>query len=435
MYRKAMQEIEAWKHHTPRKPLLVHGARQVGKTWLMEEFGRLHFSTVASILMASNPRMRSLFKDNTDARSIISGLEAEAGISIDPQETLIILDEIQEVPDALAALKYLYEQTPQYHIMVAGSLLGVLLNENISFPVGKVDSLYLYPLDFPEFVRAVESEQMATLLLSDNEKLQLAFHEKLNDLLRAYYLIGGMPEVVNNYASNRDFIEARRIQKQIIRDYEHDFGKHVPTSLIPRLHMVFDSIPSQLAKENKKFLYSVLKTGARAKEYELAIAWLADSGILTKVPRVTKVASPLKHYEDLSAFKLFLVDVGLLAAMSEIDPKILMEQNSIIKEFRGALTEQYVLQQMVASGITPYYYSSADSKSELDFVIEQNGRAVPLEVKSATNTKSRSLANYLTKQGIQKAVKFTMNPPRHNEVIQNLPLYTAATIGTVLADQ
>jgi predicted AAA+ superfamily ATPase len=426
MYRKAIEELKAWKRKSGRKPLMIYGARQVGKTWLIKEFGKSEYKDVAYIMMADNPRMQTLFEGNSDAKNIIRGLEAEAGFGFNAKDTLIILDEIQEVPKAISALKYLFEQAPEYHIACAGSLLGVAINKEISFPVGKVASLSIYPMDFYEFVRAVKSDKFAEILSADSTARE-PFHEELNDLLRKYFVIGGMPEVVQYFANNdSNYFDAREIQKQILSDYEHDFGKHAPASIVPRIQMVFNSIPSQLAKENKKFIYGLIKKGARAREYELAIQWLIDAGILRKVPRVNVPRYPLKHYEDLSAFKLFLVDVGLLGAMSNVEPRIVLENNNVFIEYKGAMTEQYVAQQLTSGKRTLYYYSSDDSKSELDFIVEDDGAALPIEVKSADNLASKSLKYLVEKYEIKNAVKYSLLPEKRNDIIKNVPLYLSS---------
>jgi predicted AAA+ superfamily ATPase len=428
MYREVSKKLTQWKAKTNRKPLVIYGARQVGKTWAMKEFGRKNYKQTAYILMSDNPRMKSLFEDNSDANSIISGLEAEAGFSFDAENTLIILDEVQEVPKAVAALKYIYEQTPQYHVMVAGSLLGVTIHADASFPVGKVNSLNIYPLNFYEFVRAVKSKQMASILRNDDSNLLASFHDGFNDLLKQYLVIGGMPEVVKNYAENGDYFDARNTQRQIISDYERDFSKHVPANIIPRLQMVFNSIPSQLAKENKKFLYGVMKTGARAKDYELAIEWLRNAGILRKIVRIKSPKVPLKHYVDLSAFKLFLNDVGLLGAMSNLEPKTILAGNDLFTEYKGALSEQFVAQELLANGHEVYYFSSDNAKSEVDFIIEVDGLPVPIEVKSAENLASKSLTYLVNKYNIKRAVKLSLLPPEHHQVVENLPLYLTSKV-------
>jgi predicted AAA+ superfamily ATPase len=432
MYRKAIKDLVRWKNSKNRKPLMVYGARQVGKTWLLKEFGAQKYAQVAYIMMANNPRMKALFENNSDAASIISGLEIEAGFSFDHEDTLIILDEAQEVPKSISALKYIFEQTPEYHVVVAGSLLGLTVGQDISFPVGKVNSLHIYPLDFEEFLCAVKSRKFAEILDGSDDASQVAFHDELNELLKQYFIIGGMPEVVKSFASNGDYFDARDIQKQIISDYEHDFGKHAPNNIVPRIQMVLSSIPSQLAKENKKFLYGTLKTGARAKDYELAIQWLVDAGILYKVPRVSALKVPLKHYEDLSAFKLFLVDVGLLSAMSGVEPRTILEKNNVFTEYRGAMTEQYVAEQLIATGIYTYYFSSDDTKSEVDFVISNDDSLIPIEVKSSENLASKSLKYLVEKYVVSSAIKFSLLPEKKNPIIHNLPLYSVVKLRKLL---
>ncbi|MDR0888472.1 MAG: DUF4143 domain-containing protein [Coriobacteriales bacterium] len=428
MYRKLIKELERWHDSSKRKPLIVYGARQVGKTWLLQEFGKQNYEKTAYILMSDNKRMQNLFADNNNATSIIAGLETEAGFSFAPQNTLIILDEIQEIPSAISSLKYIYEQCPEYHIAVAGSLLGVTLHSGTSFPVGKVNSLYLYPMSFFEFVQAIKSDTYANTLIGGTSELRQTFHDEYVSLLRQYLFVGGMPEAVQSFATEHDFFAVRDIQREIVDNYERDFSKHAPLNIVPRIQMVFDSVPSQLAKDNKKFIYGVLKKGARAKDYELAIQWLLDAGILHKVQRVNRAKAPLKHYEDLSAFKLFMNDIGLLGALSGLDARSLLEDDALFTEFKGALTEQFVAQQLVSGGATLYYYSSDDAKTEIDFMIEQNGMPIPIEVKATRNLKSKSLSNFIEKFDLSKAYKLSLLPYKENDVIQNLPLYLSETL-------
>ena len=432
MYRKAMSQLLEWKAAKDRKPLILTGARQVGKTWLLEEFGRLHYEKVAYVLMAENPRMQKLFENVSDARALISGLEAELGFSIAPENTLIILDEAQEIPKTITSLKYFCEQAPEYHIAVAGSMLGVALHAGISYPVGKVNSLTLYPMTFSEFVRAVKSEQLAEMLQAPNQApnyaLRSSFHDSFNELLKQYLFIGGMPEVVNSFANMGDYHAARAIQKQILADYERDFSKHAPVNVVPRIRMVWNSLPSQLARENKKFVYGAMRPGARAKDFELAIQWLLDAGIVIKAQRLRKVAAPLKHYEDPSAFKLFLVDVGLLGALSNLESRLLLEGDRFFTEFKGANTEQFVAEQLIAAGLSLYYHTSDDAKTELDFVVEVDGRPIPVEVKSAGNLHSKSLSHFVNKHSIERAIKLSLLEEKRNELILNVPLYLAEYI-------
>jgi len=425
MYREAIKDLENWKNSKTRKPLVLYGARQVGKTWLMQEFGRLSYQRVAYVVMAENPRMTELFNGNSDVSSIISGLEAEVGFGFDSENTLVVLDEIQEVPKAVSALKYIYEQAPEYHFMAAGSLLGLTTMGNISFPVGKVDSMTLFPLTFSEFVRAVKSDKFVQMLEERNSKLLESFHSALNDLLKQYFVVGGMPEAVKNFAEDGDYFKVRNIQGQIVRDYERDFGKHAPTNFLPRIQMVWNSVPSQLARDNKKFLYGALKTGARAKDFELAIEWLASAGLVHKIRRVNAAKVPLKHYEDLSAFKLFMNDIGLLGALSNLEPRIILEKNDIFVEYKGALSEQFVAQQLFSTGVPIYYFSSDDAKTEIDLMVEVGGLPVPIEIKSAENLNSKSLTYFVAKHKISRALKFSLLPEKRTGVIYNEPLYFA----------
>jgi predicted AAA+ superfamily ATPase len=432
MHRDAIAKLDLWKTSPNRKPLIIYGARQVGKTWLAQEFGRLRYDKVAYVLMADNPRMQGLFGGSNNASSLISALEAEVGFGISPDNTLIVLDEIQEIPIALSALKYFFEQTPEYHIIVAGSMLGIATHASASFPVGKVDSLTLHPLKFSEFLRAVKSEQLALLLENRDPSLLAAFHDSLIELLRQYFFIGGMPEAVRIFAEEGNYLKARAIQNQILDDYDRDFSKHAPLSVIPRIRMVWNSIPSQLARENKKFIYGTLKKGARAKEFELAIQWLVDAGLVSQIKRINKPGAPLKYYEDLSAFKLFMVDVGLLGALSRIEPRLVLEANDIITEFKGALTEQFVAQQLLAAGLPLYYYSSDDSKTAVDLVFEAAGQAIPLEVKSAGNLHSKSLTHFVNKHDIKRAIKLSTRTEKHSGPIHNEPLYLAEYSGNLV---
>jgi len=429
-----MSELIKWKTSEGRKPLLVNGARQVGKTWLLQEFGRLHYNKVAYVLMSDNQRMSRLFAGTSDASTLISGLEAEVGFSISPADTLIIMDEIQEVPKALSALKYFNEQLPHYHIAVAGSLLGMALHEGISFPVGKINSLTVFPMTFSEFVRAVKNEQLATILQKSDRVLSSSFHDSFTELLRQYLLIGGMPEAVKSFAQIGDYHQVRAIQKQILMDYERDFSKHAPVAVVPRIRIVWNSLPSQLSRESKKFVYGAMKQGARAKDFELAIQWLIDAGIVFRVQRVGKTGAPLKHYEDLSAFKLFMLDVGLLGALSNLDLHLLLEGDILFTEFKGAYSEQYVAQQLVAAGLPLYYYSSDNSKVEVDFITEIDGLPIPIEVKSASNLGSRSLTHFVGKQGIRRAVKLSLLEEKHNDIIINEPLYRAEHLAHLVRD-
>lgn len=424
MERFAMEQLKKWYSRKNRKPLILKGARQVGKTWLMKEFGRTHFKYTAYVNFDNNKNMANVFEGDYDIARILMAINIETGVKIHPGETLIIFDEIQECPKAIASLKYFYEEAPEYAVIAAGSLLGVAIHKGVSFPVGKVDTLELNPLSFREFLRAIGEEGLAELIDEVNIPLIESFREKYIDWLKKYYFIGGMPEVVSSFVAERDFTEVRRIQRRIIEMYEADFSKHTSTNELPRIRMVWNSIPMQLAKENKKFFFGKIKEGARAKDFEIAIEWLLDCGLIKKVYNVSKPAMPLKAYTEFAAFKLYLLDVGLLAAMSELDAKSILDGNAIFVEFKGALTEQYVLQQLIAdTEFTPYYYSETKSEGEIDFLIQKGTDIVPIEVKAEENLKAKSLRVYCDKFKPQMAIRTSMSNYREQDWMVNVPLY------------
>lgn len=424
MERYAMKQLEEWYNKKNRKPLILKGARQVGKTWLMKEFGKTHFKYTAYVNFDNNKNMANVFESDYDIDRILMAINVETGVKILPEETLIIFDEIQENPKAIASLKYFYEEAPQYTIIAAGSLLGVAIHNGVSFPVGKVDTLELNPLSFREFLLAIGEEGLVKLIEEMNLSLIESFRDKYIDWLKKYYYIGGMPEVVASFASERDFTEVRHLQKKIIEMYEADFSKHTTANELPRIRMVWNSIPMQLAKENKKFFFGKIKEGARAKEFEIAIEWLLDCGLIKKVYNVSKPAMPLKAYTEFSAFKLYLLDVGLLAAMSELDVKSILDGNAIFVEFKGALTEQFVLQQLIANTeYSPYYYSETKSEGEIDFLIQKEGEIVPIEVKAEENLKAKSLRVYCDKFKPKMAIRTSMSNYREQEWMVNVPLY------------
>lgn len=433
MKRFAMQKLLEWKQDPGRLPIIIRGARQVGKTWLMREFGRLHFEKCAYINFDRNKRMEQLFAGDFDVDRILRGLAIESDVTIEPENTLIILDEIQEVPAALQSLKYFSEDDRHsYYILAAGSLLGIAMHQGTSFPVGKVDNMDLYPLSFREFLHATDNVPLCDLLDSQDYEMITAFKDKYIDLLKTYYYVGGMPAAVKAYADTGNLKNVRRIQKRLISDYEQDFSKHAPTAVIPRIQMVWDGIPSQLAKENKKFIYSVLREGARAKDFELAIQWLTDCGLCHKVGRVTKGGIPLKAYRDIPAFKLYLVDVGLLAAMTDLDAKTLLMGNAIFTEFKGALTEQYVCQQLLSELETvPYYWSAEASSGEVDFVLQYGGQVIPLEVKAEENLNAKSLKSFVNTYQLPYGVRTSMSDYRRQEKLVNLPLYAISQLWAV----
>ena len=432
MYRIAIEKLLKWKQSKRRKPLIIEGARQVGKTWLMKEFGRQAYEDTVYINFDSNSRMAELFAPDLDTERLIMGLELYAGRKIDPEKSLLIFDEVQEVPRALTALKYFYENAPQYNIVCAGSLLGIALHQGTSFPVGKVDFLKLYPLSFNEFLRAIGEERFAELLDKRDFQMITSFRQTYIDALKQYYFVGGMPEAVQSFAENKDFNEVREIQRRILAAYEQDFSKHVPNEIVPRLRMLWNSIPSQLAKENKKFIYGLVREGARAKEYETAIMWLCDCGLVHKVSRVNTAGIPLRAYEDLKAFKLFLVDVGLLGCMAGLRQRTLLDGNALFVEFKGALTEQYVCQQLkTIENLDVYYYTNDRGSCEVEFIVDTGERIVPVEVKAEINLKAKSLKTYREKFSPEVAVRTSMADYKKEDWLVNLPLYAIDQIAQI----
>lgn len=434
MYRAAIEELYTWKARQNKKPLIIRGARQVGKTWLMQEFGKQAFPETVYINFDNNQQMRSLFSPDLDIERIITGLELYSGRKINPSTTLLIFDEIQEVPQALTSLKYFQENAPQYNIICAGSLLGVALHPGTSFPVGKVEFLDLYPLSFSEFLAAVGHEEYAQVLQDGDYAMASNFRQLYIDQLKHYYYIGGMPEAVSAYLGSHDFSEARAIQQQVLSAYEQDFSKHAPAAIVPRIRMLWDSIPAQLAKENKKFIYGLLKEGARAKDYEMALLWLTDCGLAHKIHRVTTPKLPLKAYEDLKAFKLFMLDVGLLSCMVGLTQQTLLEGNQLFSEFRGALTEQFVLQQLkTARGYNTYYWTNDRGSAEVDFVIDTGNSIIPLEVKAEQNLKAKSLKAYHQRFKPELSIRTSMADYKDEGWLLNLPLYALNSFLTRLA--
>ncbi len=424
MQRSIIDDLKIWKQKKNRKPLIIQGARQVGKTWVMKNFGEAAYKKYVYINFETNKRLAHLFIENYDVKRILLALEVESGIDITPKDTLIIFDEIQEVQGGLTSLKYFYENAPEYHIVAGGSLLGIALRSQTSFPVGKVDFMYLYPLNYLEYLDAMGEQKLLKLLKSQDWEMIKLFKNKYIELLRQYYYVGGMPEAVQSFVEDRDFARVREIQHFILNAYEQDFSKHAPPEIVPRIRMIWDSIPSQLAKENKKFVYGVIKEGARAKDYELAMLWLKDCGLIYKISRISKAAMPLKAYEDVNAFKLFVVDVGLLAAKGDIDVRTLLEGNAIFEEFKGALTEQYVLQQLKQFKHLPVYYWSAEkSTAEIDFVVQHEGKVVPIEVKAEENLQAKSLKVFIEKHKPESAIRTSMSDFREEEKFVNVPLY------------
>lgn len=427
MERLLMNDLIRWKDKKRRKPLIIHGARQVGKTWIMKEFGRRYYKNIAYINFDNNQRMENTFATDYDLSRILSALKIECGQNIEPEETLIIFDEIQEVPKAMTALKYFCENAPQYHIVAAGSLLGMAMHKGTSFPVGKVDFLHLYPLNFFEFLNAVGESKLAELLSGNDYELINSFAAKTTDWLRKYYYVGGMPEVIEVFLETDDMKEVRLIQNELLLYYENDFSKHAPVDQLPRIQMVWNSIPAQLAKENRKFIYGVIREGARAKDFELAIQWLADYGLIHKSICVSKPGMSLISYMEQSSFKMFMLDVGLLAAKTNLSAKTLLEGNRVFEEFRGALTEQYVAQELVARGIGLYYYSTKNSSGEIDFIVQREDYIIPVEVKTEENLKAQSLKAFCTKYKPEIAIRSSISSYREEEWMRNIPLYMIAS--------
>lgn len=436
MYRDAIEKLEKWKSRKNRKPLIVRGARQVGKTWLMREFGRKNYEKCAYISMDENERMENVFRDAFDIDRILLALEIEAGFKITPEDTLIIFDEVQEIPRALKALKYFCEQAPQYHIMAAGSLLGIALHEGTSFPVGKVDFLDLYPMTFREFLLACGQERFVQLMEQHDYAMMGNFRTELIDYLKYYYYVGGMPEAVQEYVQEKDFRAVREVQNKLLTAYENDLSKHAPAEMVTKIRMLWNSIPTQLAKENKKFVYGLVREGARAREYEVAITWLMDVGLVYKVERVKKPDFPLRAYQDFSAFKLFVLDVGLLGAMSRLNAKVILEGDRMFEEFKGALTEQYVLQQLIVHEENDIFYWSAEKGTgELDFLIQMDDKIVPIEVKAEENLQAKSLRSFVQKYDMKYAVRTSMSDYREQDWMVNYPLYDVGSLNEYMREK
>ena len=397
MDRFALEKLKQWKEKKNRKPLIIRGARQVGKTWLMKEFGRTCFKKVAYVNFDSNARMRQVFEGDINIERLILAISAETGVSIDSQDTLLLFDEVQEVPKALTALKFFCEEAPEYAIVAAGSLLGVAMHKGTSFPVGKVDFMDLYPLSFREFLRALGEKRFVEILDSSDTDMVTMFKSKYMDRLREYYYVGGMPEVVQSYVDSKDFNQVREIQKNLLNYYQQDFSKHAEPALVPRLNLVWNSIPMQLAKKNKKYIYEQVREGARAKDFELAIQWLMDCGLIHKVQRIKKPGLPLKAYLDLDAFKIYLLDIGLLMAMVDL-------------------------------GVEAYYYSAEKSSGEIDFLLQGRSSILPVEVKAEENLRAKSLKAFCEKYHPAYAVRTSMSDYREQDWMTNIPLYNICRI-------
>ncbi len=433
MYRFAMKRLEEWKSSAYRKPMIIEGARQVGKSWLMEEFGDKQYKHTLKVNFDRDEtnsragRLESIFSGDLNPKRLISALELEYAANINPDETLLIFDEVQETPRALTSLKYFSEDAPEYHILAAGSQMGIALHQGTSFPVGKISFLKLHPMNFDEFLYATDRKRFAELLVSGDWQMIGTFKNIYLDALKEYYFIGGMPEVVASFAMKRDFYMARKLQKELLSGYRKDYSKHAPALLNARIQDVLSSIPRHLARENKKFIWSAIRSGARSRDYELAVQWIIDCAQGYKVSHLDQIYAPLKSYIDQETFKFYLHDVGLLGAMCGVDPKSILEENSFIREYRGTLTEQYVLQQLkylaendpMLSG--PAYWTGA--KAEVDFILQMEGTIVPLEVKASYNLKSKSLQAYINKYHPEKAFRASLWDYRVREEFTEIPLY------------
>lgn len=424
MRRSIYKKLQFWRNDNKRKPLIINGARQVGKTWIIKEFGKNEYKNMAYINCDRVVEMKSIFYD-FDINRLLRAFSSITQELIVPGETLIVLDEIQEVPLGITALKYFCEDAPEYHIIVAGSLLGINLHSGTGFPVGKVNELKMYPMTFGEFIDASEKSQFSDILHAHRWEEITSFAPTFVDLLRQYYYVGGMPEVVQAYFERYDFNEVRNIQNRILDDYAQDFAKHIPPNLLSKVNMVWNSIPSQLAKENKKFIYGALKKGARAKNFEDAIDWLIRAGLIYKVVRVQKIEKPLKFYEDFDGFKLFMNDLGLLGAMSDVTAKEVITGDNYFSEYKGAFTEQYVSQELIALGERVYYYSKENSTLEIDFLIQKDA-VHPIEVKAEENVKSKSLRTVYENNPKVIPWRFSMSGYRKQDWMTNIPLYAIA---------
>lgn len=434
MERQILSNLEQWKNSPRRKPLILRGARQVGKTWVMKEFGNRYFKNVAYINFDNNSAMKAVFESDFDIPRIILALSAATGISIKPADTLLIFDEVQEVPRALSSLKYFCENAPEYAVIAAGSQMGVALHNGTNFPVGKVDLMTLYPFSFTEFLLACENEQLVSVLQSADWSLISALKSKLISRMKEYFYVGGMPQAVQTFIDEQDWEKVREVQNTLLEVYAQDFSKHATNTLSTRLKQVWSSLPAQLSKENKKFMYGQVKSGARAKDFELAIQWLSDCGLIHLVHCVSKPGYPLKAYEELDSFKIYMNDIGLLCALGNTDIKTILDDNKFFVEFKGAITEQYVLQQLLScTDFKPFYYSSPNSSGEIDFLIQSEDNIVPIEVKSAENLQAKSLKAFHQKYGNRYSVRTSLSDFRIDDWLTNIPLYAVSSIKDILS--
>lgn len=424
MQRYALKHLIDWKNKKNHKPLVIQGARQVGKTWLIQEFGKKYYEQVAYINFDVDVKSREIFDIDYDTERLIMDIGLATKTKINAENTLIIFDEIQECPRALTSLKYFRENAPQYDIIVAGSLLGVACHEGTGFPVGKVSFMNLYPLSFEEFLLAMGEERFVELLRKKDFKTIKLFNNKYEKLLKQYCYVGGMPEVVNDFIENKDFESVREIQKEILSAYEEDFTKHIPANTVAKIRLLWKSIPAQLSKENKKFIYGAAKEGARARDFEAALSWLINSGLVYRVNKITKPDLPITAYEDFNSFKLFVLDVGLLGAMTDLQADTIIDGNRIFEEFKGAIAEQYVLQQFKTIKDLPvFYWSNKTSRAEIDFVIQIKSDVVPVEVKAERNLQAKSLKVYMEKFKPNYAIRTSMADYKKTNSLIDIPIY------------
>jgi len=429
MERKALKELIDWKQRKDKNPLIIRGARQVGKTWLMKEFGRLQYKQTAYISFDNNEKMCKIFEEDFNINRLLLAIEVESGFKINPDNTLIIFDEIQECPKALTSLKYFNENAPEYDIVAAGSLLGVACHEGTGFPVGKVEFMDLFPLSFEEFMLAMEESKLWDLIQNQDFQMIGVFKNKFENLLRQYCYIGGMPAVVMDFINNKDFKRVRARQKNILTSYEEDFTKHIQANTAAKIRLLWTSIPSQLTRENKKFIYGAVRHGARARDFETALSWLCNSGLVYRVNKITKPGLPIIAYEDFNAFKLFVLDVGLLGALTNLDVKTLLEGDKIFEEFKGAIAEQYVFQQFKTIQDLPiFYWSNETSRAEIDFIVQLNSKVIPVEVKATTNLQAKSFKNYIEKFKPEIAIRTSMADYKKTKNLIDIPLYAIENI-------
>lgn len=423
MKRDIYNQLLNWKNKSQRKPLILNGARQVGKTYILKQFGQNEYKNFAFFSLDRDQKVIEVFEKGGNVPDILLALSAISEVDITPGDTLVVLDEIQNCPKALEALKYICEDAPDVHVIVAGSLLGLSLHHGVSYPVGKVEELRLYPMTFIEFLNAMGKSRLADIITTKNWDVMTLIEAEYISLLRQYYYVGGMPAAVLAHVEQRGLKEIREIQQQIITDYRRDFSKHAPEREVPRINMVWDSIPAQLAKENKKFVYGAVKKSARAADFEMAIQWLIDAGLAYKMPRVNSAKMPLKFYEDANAFKLFMLDVGLMGAMAETSAQSMLVGNDIFSEYKGAFTELYVYTQLKTLNLSLYYHSVDNSTIEIDFLTQWHDKVVPIEVKAEVNVKSKSLHTFINANPELKGIRYSMLPYKEQEWMTNIPLY------------